>query len=281
MIQWIIILLVIGLLILAALFGGSALVPDVQTAVFFVFLATAASTLASIAGLGGGLVIIPILIFLGLSPPVAAFGSLAATMSNATASSLIYGRQRRIEYKEALKLGMIAIPGSILGAILSKDAEVGSYSILLATILISAGIYVYIRPRLRSRPHPGAPIFLTLSAGTSFLAGLVSSYFGIGGGVVFVPLLVMLYGMSVMRAAPTSIMALLLTSIAGITTHGVLGNTDAILALLLSAGGLLGGMTGAKLSLEVGEKYARVLVMATMTVTAIMMIWNSAAPDTA
>lgn len=279
MIQWIVIPVAMGLLVLAALFGGSTLIPDAQTAVFFVLLAAAASALASVVGLGGGLVIIPILIFLGLSPPVAAFSSLAATMSNAAASSMVYAKQRRIEYKEALKLGLMAIPGSILGAVLSRSAEVGSFSILLAAILISAGAYVYIRPRLRNRPHPGTPIFLTLSAGTSFLAGVVSSYFGIGGGVVFVPLLVILSGMSVMRAAPTSILALLLTSTAGIATHGILGDTDAILALLLSAGGLLGGMVGAKLSRGVGEKYTKLLVMATMTAAAITLIWNSRAPN--
>lgn len=274
MIQFIVISAAVGLLVLASLSGGSALIHDVQTAAFFVLLAAAASALASVVGLGGGLVIIPILIFLGLPPPTAAFSSLAATMSNAAASSMVYAQQRRIEYKEAMKLGLVAIPGSILGAILSKDADVGSYSIFLAVILMSAGVYVYVRPRMRNRPHPGTPIFLTLSAGTSFLAGVVSSYFGIGGGVIFVPLLVILLGMSVMRAAPTSILALLLTSIAGISTHGILGDTDAILALLLSAGGLLGGMVGAKLSREVGEKYTRILVMMTMAAAAIALIWN-------
>ncbi|MYB47639.1 MAG: sulfite exporter TauE/SafE family protein [Cenarchaeum sp. SB0662_bin_33] len=279
MIQWIIISVAMGLLVLATILGGSTLVPDVQTAIFFVLLAVAACALASIVGLGGGLVIVPVLIFLGLSPPIAAFSSLAATMSNATASSMVYAKQRRIEYKEAVKLGLMAIPGSVLGAALSKDAGVDLYSVLLAGILISAGVYVYIRPRLRNRPHPGTFIFLSISVGVSFFAGVVSSYFGIGGGVIFVPLLVILSGMSVMRAAPTSIMALLLTSVAGIVTHGVLGDTAAILALLLSAGGLLGGMAGAKLSREVGERYTRILVLVTMIAAAITLIWNSSALD--
>lgn len=279
MIAWAITFLAAALLILAIFFGSSSIVPDIWTALFFILLAAVASIIASVVGLGGGLVIVPVLVVLGLSPSVAAFSSLAATMSNATASSLIYAKQKRIEYWEALKLGLLAIPGSILGAVLSKDADPSIYGLLLAPILISAAVYVYIRPYLRTQPHPGTSVLLALSAATSFFAGVVSSYFGIGGGVVFVPLLVLLSGMSIMRAAPTSILALLFTSIAGIATHGILGDTDAILALLLSGGGLIGGMVGAKISLSVGEKYLRALVVITMVVAGISPIWNTLTSD--
>ena len=138
----------------------------------------------------------------------------------------------------------MAAPGSILGAVLASGAEPGIFGVLLAAALIVAAAYVFIRPRLSSRPTSNTQAVAVLSVAASFFAGIVSSYFGIGGGVVFVPLLVVMLGMSMMRAAPTSMFALLVTSAAGVAMHALLGHTDAVLALLLSAGGLLGGLAG-------------------------------------
>ena len=63
-----------------------------------------AGLLGSIIGLGGGIIIVPVLTFLGFPPTAAASNSLFAAFSNAAASSLSYARQKRIEYSIGLKL---------------------------------------------------------------------------------------------------------------------------------------------------------------------------------
>lgn len=240
-----------------------------------VALAAAASVLASMVGLGGGLIIVPALIFLGIPPQIAAANSLMATMANAAGSTMVYARQKRIDYSKATKLGLMAVPGSILGAIVLANAEPGIFGVLLAAALVVAAIYIFLRPRMSSRPLSDTHVVVVLSAAASFLAGVISSYFGVGGGVIFVPLMVIIMGMSMMRAAPTSMFALMLTSIAGVITHGILGHTDMLLAALLSAGALAGGMAGARLSLVVGERYLRVLAAVVMVGVASKLVWDS------
>lgn len=240
-----------------------------------VALAAAASVLASMVGLGGGLIIVPVLIFLGLPPQIAAANSLMATMANAAGSTMVYAKQKRIDYPRAIKLGLMAVPGSVLGAIILVDAEPGIFGVLLAAALVVAAVYVFLRPKMSSRPLSGTHVVMVLSAATSFLAGVISSYFGVGGGVIFVPLMVIILGMSMMRAAPTSMFALMLTSIAGVTTHGILGHADMLLAALLSAGALAGGMAGARLSLVVGERYLRVMATVVMVGVASKLVWDS------
>ena len=240
-----------------------------------VALAAAASVLASMVGLGGGLIIVPVLIFLGIPPQIAAANSLMATMANAAGSTMVYARQKRIDYSKAIKLGLMAVPGSVLGAVVLVDAEPGIFGVLLAMALVVAAVYVFLRPKMSSRPLSDTHAVMVLSAAASFLAGVISSYFGVGGGVIFVPLMVIIMGMSMMRAAPTSMFALMLTSIAGVITHGILGHTDMLLAALLSAGALAGGMAGARLSLVVGERYLRVLATIVMVGVASKLVWDS------
>lgn len=274
MIFWIIVSASIALIMLAILVGASPTVPDVWVGTLFLLLSIGATLLGSMVGLGGGLIITPVLILMGLPPPVAASSSLAATLSNAATSSVMYAKQGRIEYKQALRLGIISTPGSVLGAVVSTNADVTLFSILLGITLLLASIYVFIKPRLSSHPPRNTITVLILPATASFFAGVVSSFFGIGGGVVFVPVLIILAGMSIMRAASTSMFAILLASIVGMATHGTLGNSDAVLALILSAGGLIGGMVGAKLSLVVGEQYLRVLAVITLVGASLKLFWD-------
>lgn len=239
-------------------------------------LAVSVSAVSSMVGLGGGLIIVPALTFMGMPPPVAASASLAATLSNAVGSASTYARQNRIDYKMGIRMGALAAPGSILGAMWSSGAEPGIFGAMLAAILVLAAFYVFIRPRLGRRLLSHTHVVAALSASTSFLAGIVSSYFGVGGGVIFIPLMVAVLGMSITRAAPTSMFALILTSTAGVMAHALLGHTDAVLALLLSAGGLAGGLAGARLSMIMRDRYLRMMAAALMSTVAAKLAWDAA-----
>lgn len=275
MIFYIIIFASITLVVLATSLGASSTMPDIWVGVFFLILSIGATLLGSMVGLGGGLIITPVLVLAGLPPPVAASSSLAATLSNAVTSSAVYAKQGRIDYRQALKLGMLAIPGSVLGAVVSADADIALFSMLLGTALLLASIYVFIKPRLGRHTTSNSVTVLVLSVTASFFAGVISSFFGIGGGIIFVPILIILTGMSMMRVTATSMFAILLASIFGMATHGTLGNSDATLALILSAGGLIGGMLGAKLSLVVGERYLRMLAVTTLVGASLKLIWDN------
>lgn len=255
-------------------YGESTIVSEAWMYPGMVILAIGAAAIGSMVGLGGGLIMVPVMIFMGVSPPMAASTSLAATLSNAVASTTAYAKQKRIDYKEGFKMGAIAAPGSILGAILSSDAEPGVFGLLLAAALTVAAIYIFARSRLSRRSMPHGSIIVILTVMASFFAGTVSSFFGIGSGVVFVPLLVVILGMSMMRAAPTSMFALILTSTFGVIVHILLSHTDAVLAMLLSAGGLVGGLAGARLSLFLGERYLRITATILMLTVSIKLIWD-------
>ena len=149
-----------------------------------------AGILGSMIGLGGGIIVVPVLTFLGFPPTVAASNSLFAALSNSVASTISYSKQKRIEYSLGLKLGLLAIPGTILGAIISTDVAPDIFKILFGFVLIASSVYIFLRKQVESREKIISKQLIIFTIGASFFAGIISSFFGIGGGIIFVPLMV-------------------------------------------------------------------------------------------
>lgn len=234
-----------------------------------------AGLLGSMIGLGGGIIIVPVLTFLGFPPTVAASNSLFATFSNAVASTISYSRQKRIEYSIGLKLVVLAIPGNILGAYLSSYTTPEIFQILFGIVLILSSIYIFWNRKTEEKTHNNSKQILILAIGTSFLAGMISSFFGIGGGVVFVPLMIVAMRMSMTKAAPTSQFILMFGSLAGLITHSYFGHPDYYQSLLLVIGAFFGGLVGARLSLQIKDKGLKILISVVLFAAAIKLFIDS------
>jgi len=234
-----------------------------------------AGVLGSMIGLGGGIIVVPVLTFAGFTPTLAASNSLFAAFSNAVASTISYSRQKRIEYSIGLKLGLLSIPGTILGAYISSDVTPGIFKILFGLVLISSSIYIFLKRRIESKQYNTTKQIMLLVIGASFFAGIISSFFGIGGGIIFVPLMVVAMGMGMKKAAPTSQLILLFASFSGLVTHSLLGHPDYFQSLLLAIGAFGGGLVGARLSLEIKERWLQILVSVVIIIAAIKLFIDS------
>ncbi len=238
-------------------------------------LGFAAGLLGSIIGLGGGIIIVPVLTFFGFSPALAASNSIFAVFSNAIASSISYAKQRRIEYSIGLKLGLLSIPGTVVGALISSEITPSIFKILFALILISASIYVFSKRKIEQKNYNLSKQIMILAIGVSFFAGIISGLFGVGGGIIFVPLMVVAMGLSMKNAAPTSQFILLFASGSALVTHTLLGHPDFYQALLLAIGAFVGGLVGARLSLEIKENSLKILISIVMIGAAVKLFIDS------
>ena len=234
-----------------------------------------AGILGSIIGLGGGIIIVPVLTFMGFSPTLAVSNSLFAVFSNSVGSTIEYAKQKRVEFSLGWKLGLMAVPGTILGAFISSDLSSEIFKVLFALVLISSASYIFLKRKIEEKSVDISRLLLVFSAGASFFAGIISSLFGIGGGLIFVPLMVVALGISIKRAAPTSQFILMFASFSGLIVHSMLGHPDYYQALLLSIGAFAGGILGARLSLEIKENKLKIIVVIVLIAAAIKMIVDS------
>ena len=234
-----------------------------------------AGLLGSMIGLGGGIIVVPVLTFLGFPPTVAASNSLFAALSNAMASTISYSKQKRIEYSLGIKLGLLTIPGTVLGAIISTDVAPHIFKILFGFVLIASAAYIFLRKKIETKEKIISKQMIVFAIGASFFAGIISSFFGIGGGVIFVPLMVVGMGMAMKKAAPTSQMILLFASLSGVIVHSFLGHPDFLQAGLLAIGSFIGGLVGARLSIDIKERYLQILVSVVILIAAAKLFFDS------
>ena len=238
-------------------------------------LGFAAGLLGSMIGLGGGIIVVPVLTFLGFPPTAAASNSLFAALSNAAASTISYSKQKRIEYSLGVKLGLLSIPGTVLGAMISTDVAPDIFKILFGFVLIASAAYIFLRKKIESKEKTISKQMFVFAIGASFFAGIISSFFGIGGGIIFVPLMVAGMGMAMKKAAPTSQMILLFASLSGVMVHSFLGHPDFLQAGFLSIGSFVGGLVGARLSVDIRERYLQILVSVVILIAAAKLFFDS------
>jgi hypothetical protein len=238
-------------------------------------LGVAAGMLGSMIGLGGGIIVVPVLTFLGFPPTVAASNSLFAALSNAIASTVSYSKQKRIEFSLGLKLGLLSVPGTVLGAVISTDTAPETFKILFGFVLIASAAYIFLRRKIESKEKILSKQMMIFAVCASFFAGIISSFFGIGGGIIFVPLMVVGMGMAMKRAAPTSQLILLFASLSGVIVHSVLGHPDFLQAGFLAIGSFIGGLIGARLSIDIKERYLQILVSVVILIAAGKLFFDS------
>jgi uncharacterized membrane protein YfcA len=223
-------------------------------------------------GLGGGFVVVPVLTFFGFPPTLAASNSLIAAFSNSVASTASYTRQKRIMYSLGIKLALLSIPGTVLGAYVSDVVSPPLFKLLFGAVLVASGVYIYLRRKMESREYNLSTQVMILAVGASFFAGIISSLFGIGGGTIFVPLMVIAIGLSMKLAAPTSQFILMFTAASGMIMHSILGHPNYYEAGMLSIGSFLGGMVGSRLSTHVDERKLRLFVTVILGLTAVKLV---------
>lgn len=229
----------------------------------------------SIIGLGGGIIAVPVLTYAGFAPSVAAANSLFATLGNAASSTLVYSGQRRIRASGFVRLAAAAVPGTVLGGLASDIVVPSTFKLLFAILLASCAAYLFLGRRLRGRDAGGAVRLAFIGAGASFGAGIMSSFFGIGGGIVFVPVLVVLLGYTMRDSVGTSQAILVPVTLAAIASHVALGHPDYYHALLLMGGALAGGFAGARVSARLNDVYLTTFASAVMILAAIKLAADS------
>ncbi|HET9030678.1 MAG TPA: sulfite exporter TauE/SafE family protein [Candidatus Aquilonibacter sp.] len=226
-----------------------------------------ASVFGSMVGLGGGFILVPILrLFFGLGPAEAAGTSLALVTANSASGAFTYLLQKRVDVKLGLMFAVGGLPGSIVGAIATKhiaprdfDWAFGIFLVLVAgDMIINAAKRV--NARLETDVGKRKAMSFRAAVGIGFVVGLVSSLFGIGGGVIIVPSLLYFSSLPAHAISATSHFVIVLTSPVGLVVHGMQHDVDIAYVLPLVAGGLVGGPIGARLSLRLKSPHLLIIV---------------------
>jgi len=242
---------------------------DILGAIIVFHTGVLIGVVGTLIGAGGGFIHVPVLIiFYGFSPQHAIGTSMAVVMLNAISGTFAYIAQKRIDYEIGIKYAVAASPGVFVGALLSQFFTVGSFSIIFSLLLILLSYYLFsgkefyvVRTKVAQAPSTRhltdatgeefsyAPD-MSVGFSASILIGIFSGLFGIGGGIIHVPLMYSVLAIPVHIATATSHFILAITSFLGFIVFVGLGYVDLDFAVLLGIGTIIGATFGAWLSLK-------------------------------
>ncbi len=245
---------------------------SIETAFVLVAIGLGVGAFGTLIGAGGGFILTPTLLLLypRESAQTLTAISLAAVFFNAASGSAAYARQRRIDYRSGLVFALATLPGAVGGAIVVGsvsrsvfDAIMGVLLALLAGWLLVGERWPLPQPERhleqrtlvdRTGERYVYAVPLRRGAVYSLAVGFLSSFLGIGGGVIHVPLLLRALGFPTHIATATSHFVLAIMAGAGSITHIALGSFahrhGMRRAAALSLGVVCGAQIGARVSLR-------------------------------
>jgi uncharacterized membrane protein YfcA len=252
---------------------------------------SAAGILGSLVGLGGGFVVIPVLrLFYNVAPALTAGASLVMVLANSVSGSIAYLRQGRADVKLALLVAATGVPACIAGALAVRHVTVAGFDAIYAVLLLLFFVDIMRRrnatkppalhlPGLRPRTlvDAGGEVFryawspaLVLLAGLAI--GFISSFFGIGGGIVFLIVFIAVFAMPAHVVTATSILSMLFVAPVGVATHWFEGNIDPTFAVPLALGGLVGGQFGPQIARRLSSPQLLTVLAFAVLATALSLV---------
>ena len=252
------------------------------------FLGFLIAFVAVMIGVGGGVFVVPLLtLAYGFIPAHAVGTSLLVIIFGGFSATIGYSRHKLVFFKTGLLLAIATVPGSIVGAYLTSVLSGAVLGLVFGAFLIAVAIRMILSNNLLRPKKPGAadskviwsePDVLAnrrrfLAAfGLCFFGGLVSALLGIGGGLVFVPILSLVLLLPIHVVVATSMFTMVFTSFAGVVQHWTLGNVNLEYGLLIAVGAVVGAQVGSWVCKRVSGEKLQVIFALALILLSIQMI---------
>ncbi|MFW5929108.1 MAG: sulfite exporter TauE/SafE family protein [Halobacteriota archaeon] len=226
------------------------------------FAGVAIGLVSALLGVGGGGFIVPLLVLGGYvgETKVAVGTSIAAVAFTSLSSSAGYLRDGAVDVRLGLLLMPSTVAGAYVGATASDVLPDDVLSVLFGIFLIYPGFKMAVDRETASRMEfdglaRGAQV--ALASGFGVVVGFSSGLFGIGGGSLMVPVLVLVLGLTMTRAVATSLFAMFPGAVVASARQWQQGNLVPDLALPLIAGVTVGAYLGPSTARHVPEATVR------------------------
>ena len=246
---------------------------DARPRWFLAGVGLVAGFIAGLFGVGGGILIAPGLMMVGGLPQRLAHGtSLATSALLAVAGVAAYALNGSVDIPTALLIFAGSWLGVLVGVDLLNRIRIRTLQAAFVILLgVTAG-------RLLAGPPEGTgelvltPAIGFALAGCGLLVGLLAGLLGIGGGIIVVPALVLLFEVADVTAKGTSLMVILPTALVGTLRNMRHGNVDLRGALLTGAGGVASAFGGALLAGVISPRVSTGLFAGLLLLIAVRML---------
>lgn len=233
-----------------------------------------------LVGGGGSILAVPVLVYVvGEQVKQATTESLLIVGATALIGALDQARAGRVRWRVAGGFGIGGAGGALAGTALNRVASPGSILFAFALVMLAAA-YAMLRRKGEGGADEldahGRTLWLRIvpaGIGVGFLTG----FFGVGGGFVIVPALVLLLGLSMPVAVGTSLLVIALTSTSALAVHLAGSSIDGVVAATFTGAAVVGTLTGSRLGGRLSSARLTQLFAALIVAVALFLIAKNAA----
>ena len=232
------------------------------------------SGVLAMAGLGAAFLFVPLFYWLGIPLQVAASTALLLNAVSLTFASITYWRARLVNFRMGIPITLAAVVAAPVGARLSPHVDKTVLLWLFAAFLVFAGTMMLFYRRPERAREVGRTTEITTGVAVGGAAGFLGGLLGVGGGNVILPALNG-FGLDAKRAAGTTGVAVVFSSLTGFFGRVSVGHLDPTLLAVSVAGAVLGSIIGSRLmTSKVSSTQLKRLIGVVLWAVAAKMLWD-------
>lgn len=265
-----------------------------------VIIGVCSAVIGALVGIGGGIIIVPSLVYFGIDhhllsgmTPQRAIGTSSVILiTTGLTATLGYLKTKQVDVKNGLIFLIGIIPGALVGAYLSKYFTLDSFNLYFGIFLILISIILMIRNHVKpikyfqqekylksfidktgeKHQYGIPPIAAVISA---FIVGITTGLFGIGGGALMTPLMIIVFKFPPHVAVGTSMMMIFFSSLSSSVSHVIQGNVLWVHAIVLIISSYFGAKIGVKINSRMKSDTVVLILRITMLILGIYLIIKS------
>ena len=243
-----------------------------QRALILMLFGIGAGLLSGMFGLGGGIIIVPGLMFaLGMDQRRAHGTSLGGVFLISLSSFFTYWTHDHIDWPVVLWLAIGSVAGSLIGAELLARVSKRTLTLAFVLILVIAGIRMFFKIDSTGEMILNAPTAAWLVV-IGLVVGALAGMLGIGGGLMSVPILVIFFHVSPAVAKGTSLAVVIPTAFSGTIQNLRNNNTDLTAAAIVSSTGIVTAIAGSWIAAHMDDALSNFLFAVLLIVIAGRML---------
>jgi hypothetical protein len=236
----------------------------------------ATGILAGLLGVGGGIILVPALVTLGFSRHRAAATSLAAILIVAVTGAVTFGIAGEIDLPTGVALGLGGLVGSTVGAGWMNRLSARTLAVIFGVLLLGVGTRMLLPVKMEAAiANPELVLGLAVGFVIGIVSGIVSGLAGVGGGIIMVPAMVLLLGISQHTAEGTSLLAIVFTAAAGTRVNARNGHVDWRAMGILGLTGAVFAPAAALLAQRIPAETLTRIFGAFVILTALRTLWGA------
>lgn len=239
-------------------------------------LGVATGALSGLLGIGGGIVMVPALVAMGETRHRANANSLATIFLVALAGAIGFAVSDAIDVPVGVALGVGGLVGATLGARWAHRLSGETLARFFGILLLVVGVrMLFGDAAAEGSAGVGLPWSLLIAVAVGVASGILSGMAGVGGGIIMVPAMVFLLGMTQHVAEGTSLLAILFTAAAGTRVNRSNGYVEWRVVLTLAATGVVMAPLAALFAQEIPADVLSRLFAVWLLAIGVRTLWSS------